>query len=65
MKRKQHLQSFLSVCNKRLLNATARHAGKRPLEQFADYLFKEETSEFYSGECERVSQRASAGATCG
>ena len=35
MKRKQHLQSFLSVCNKRLLTATARLAGKRPLEQFA------------------------------
>ena len=35
MKRKQHLQSFLSVCNKRLLSATARHAGKRPSEQFA------------------------------
>ena len=32
MKRK-HLQSFLSVCNKRLLSA--RHAGKRPSEQFA------------------------------
>ena len=26
MKRKQHLQFFLSVCNKRLLSATARHA---------------------------------------
>ena len=35
MKRKQHLQSFLSVCNKRLLSATTRHAGKRPSEQFA------------------------------
>ena len=35
MKRKQHLQSFLSVCNKRLLSATARHAGKRPSKQFA------------------------------
>ena len=35
MKRKQHLQSFLSVCNKRLLSATARHAVKRPSEQFA------------------------------
>ena len=36
MKRKQYLQSFLSVCNKRLLSAaTARHAGKRPLKQFA------------------------------
>ena len=35
MKRKQHLQSFLSVCNIRLLSATARHAGKRPLKQFA------------------------------
>ena len=34
MKRKQHLQSFLSVCNKRLISATARHAGKRPSEQF-------------------------------
>ena len=34
MKRKPHLQSFLSVCNKRLLSA-ARHAGKRPSEQFA------------------------------
>ena len=70
MKRKQHLQSFLSVCNKRLLSATARHAGKRPSEQFAvsffaDYLFKEETSKFYSRACERVSQRASDGATCG
>ena len=35
MKRKQHLQSFHSVCNKRLLSATARHAGKRPSKQFA------------------------------
>ena len=35
MKRKQHLQFFLSVCNKHLLSATARHAGKRPSEQFA------------------------------
>ena len=35
MKRKQHLQSFLSVCNKRLLSATARDAGKRPSKQFA------------------------------
>ena len=35
MKRKQHLQSFLSVCNKRLLSATARHAGKLPSKQFA------------------------------
>ena len=35
MKRKQHLQSFLSVCNKRLLSATARHAGKHPSKQFA------------------------------
>ena len=35
MKRKQHLQSFLSVCNKRLLIATARHAGKRLSKQFA------------------------------
>ena len=35
MKRKQHLPSFLSVCNKRLVSATARHAGKRPSEQFA------------------------------
>ena len=48
MKRKQHL----SVCNKRLLSATARHAGKRPSEQFAisffaDYLFKEKTSDFF------------------
>ena len=34
MKRK-HLQSFLSLCNKRLLSATAIHAGKRPSEQFA------------------------------
>ena len=56
MKRKQNLQSFLSVCNKRLLSATARHAGKRPSEQFvvsclADYLFKEEASEFYSRAC--------------
>ena len=56
MKRKQHLQSFLSVCNKRLLSATARHAGKRPSEQFAfsffaDYSFKEKTSEFYSRAC--------------
>ena len=56
MKRKQHLQSFLSVCNKRLLSTTARHAGKLPSEQFAvsffaDYLFKEETSEFYSRPC--------------
>ena len=56
MKRKQHLQSFLSVCNKRLLSATARHAGKRPSKQFAvsffaNYLFKEETSELYSRAC--------------
>ena len=60
MNRKQPLQSFLSVCNKRLLNATARHAwhaGKHPSEQFAisffcaDYLFKEETSKFYSRAC--------------
>ena len=54
MKRKQHLQSFLSVCNKRLLSATARHAGKRPSEQFAVsflHLFKEETIEFYSRPC--------------
>ena len=52
MKRKQHLQSFLSVCNKRLLSATARHAGKRPSVSFlADYLFKEETSTFYSRAC--------------
>ena len=35
MKRKQHLRSFLSVCNKCLLGATARHAGKRRSEQFA------------------------------
>ena len=35
MERKQHLQSFLSVCNKRLLSATARHAEKRSSEQFA------------------------------
>ena len=35
MKRKQHLQSFLSVCDKRVLSATARHAGKRRSEQFA------------------------------
>ena len=55
MKRKQHL----SVCNKRLLSAIERdawHAGKRLSEQFAihffaDYLFKEETSEFYSRLC--------------
>ena len=68
MKRKQHLQSFLSVCNKRLLSATRRHAGKRPSEQFAvSFLqtIKKETSEFDSRACERVSQRASAGATCG
>ena len=32
MKRKQRLHSFLSVCNKRLLSANARH-GKRPSEQ--------------------------------
>ena len=59
MKRKQHLQSFLTVCNKRLFSATTRHAwhaGKRPSEQFAvnflqDYLFKEKTSEFYSRAC--------------
>ena len=56
MKRKQHVQSFLSVCNKRLLSATARHAEKRPSEQFAvsffaDYLSKEETSDFYSRPC--------------
>ena len=35
MKRKQHLQSFLSVCNTCLFSETARPAGKRPLEQFA------------------------------
>ena len=35
MKRKQRLQSFPSVCNKGLLSATARHAGKRPSEQFS------------------------------
>ena len=40
MKRKQHLQAFLSVCNKRLLSATARHAGKRPSEQFAVILLQ-------------------------
>ena len=40
MKRKQHLQSFLSVCNKRLLSATARHAGKRPSEQFEVSFFQ-------------------------
>ena len=56
MKRKQHLQSFLSVCTKRLLSATARHPGKPPSKQFsvsffADYLFNEETSEFYSRPC--------------
>ena len=56
MKRKQHLQSFLIVCNIRLLSATARHAGKRELNHFAvsffaDYLFKEETSEVYSRPC--------------
>ena len=38
--RKQHLQSFLSVCNIRLLSATARHAGKRLLEQFAVSFFQ-------------------------
>ena len=50
MKRKQHLQSFLSVCNKRLLSATAKHAlhaGRYLSEQFAVSLifcrlFKEE-----------------------
>ena len=55
MKRKQHLQSFLSVCNKRLLSATATRAGKRPSEQFAVSLlwrlYKEETSEVYSRVC--------------
>ena len=35
LSRKQHRQSFLSVCNKRLLSATVRHAGKRPSDQFA------------------------------
>ena len=38
MKRKQNVQSFLSVWNKRLLSATASHAwhaGKRPSQQFA------------------------------
>ena len=35
MKRKQHLQSFLSVCNICLFSATARPAGKRLLEQLA------------------------------
>ena len=49
MKRKQHLQSFLSACNKRLLSATARHPGKRPSKQFAvsflvDYLKKRRVS---------------------
>ena len=55
MKRKQNLKPFLSVCNKRLLSATVRHVGKRPSKQFvlgfADYLIKEETSEFYSRAC--------------
>ena len=52
IKWKQHVQSFLSVWNKRLLSATARHAchaGKRPSEKFAVFLFrlfKEELSEF-------------------
>ena len=32
MKRKQHLQSFLNLCNKRLLSA---NAGRRPSEQLA------------------------------
>ena len=40
MKRKHHLQSFLSVCNIRLLSATARPAGKRLLEQFAVSFFQ-------------------------
>ena len=53
MKGKQYLQFFLSVCNK---SATTRHAGKRPPKQFAvsffaHYLFKQETSEFYSRPC--------------
>ena len=44
LKRKQHLQSFLSLRTKRLLSATARHPGKPPSKQFsvsffADYLF--------------------------
>ena len=42
MKRKKHVQSFLIVCNKRLLGATARHtwhAGKRPSEHFAVKFF--------------------------
>ena len=42
MKRKQHGRSFLSVWNKRVLCATARHAShvrKRPLEQFAVSVF--------------------------
>ena len=36
------MKPFLSVCNKRLLSATARHeshAGKRPSEQFAVRFF--------------------------
>ena len=64
MKRKQHGRSFLSVWNKRVLCATARHAShvrKRPSEQFAVSVFffclvfflqtielKEETNGFYS-----------------
>ena len=40
MKWKQHLQSFPSVCNERLLSATVRHAGKRPSEQFAVSCFQ-------------------------
>ena len=42
MKRKQHGRSFLSVWNKRVLCATARHAShvrKRPSEQFAVSVF--------------------------
>ena len=42
MKGKQHGRSFLSVWNKRVLCATARHAShvrKRPLVQFAVSVF--------------------------
>ena len=36
MKRKPHVQSFLSAWNKRLLSATKRHAGKRLLKTGQD-----------------------------
>ena len=50
MKRQQHHQRFLSVCNKRLLSATARHAGKRPSDQFAVSFFLKKKRENFTQE---------------